>query len=63
MIKINEKSIIYWTFDDIKNNFNIKLNERIMITILINIMLIMMSLWTFKKWLMNFITSISRLKL
>ncbi len=57
-MKMNEKSMIYWTLDAIKDDFNIKSNERIMTTISTDIMLMMMSLWTFKRWLINFISDI-----
>ncbi len=57
-MKMNEKSMIYWTLDAIKNDFNIKLNETIMTTISTDIMLTTMSLWILKRWLMNFILNI-----
>ncbi len=57
-MKLNKKLIIYWTFNDIKDDFNIKLNERIMTTILIDIRLMMMNLWIFKRWSMTFILNI-----
>ncbi len=44
MMKTNEKSMIYWTFDAIKDDFNIKLNEKIMTTISTDITLTMTSL-------------------
>ncbi len=43
-MRMNEKLTIYWIFNDIKNDFNIKLNEKIMIIILTDIMLMMMNL-------------------
>ncbi len=30
-MKTNEKSTIYWTFDDIKDDFNIESNERVIV--------------------------------
>ena len=57
-MKINEKSTIYWTLDDIKDNFNIESNEKAMITISTDIMLMMTNLWMLKKWLMTFISNI-----
>ncbi len=58
MMKMNEKSMIYWTFNDIKDDFNIKSNERTMTMISTDITLMMTSLWMLKKWLMNFISDI-----
>ena len=43
-MKMNEKSTIYWTFNDIKDDFNIELNEKAMITISTDIMLMMTNL-------------------
>ncbi len=43
-MKMNEKSTIYWTFNDIEDDFNIKSNERVMTTISTDIMLTMMNL-------------------
>ncbi len=57
-MKMNEKSTIYWTFNDIKDDFNIESNERVMTTISTDIMLMMTSLWMLKRWLMNFISDI-----
>ncbi len=57
-MKMNEKLMLYWTFDAIKDDFNIKSNEMIMTTISTDIMLMMTSLWMLKKWLMNFISNI-----
>ncbi len=41
---MNEKSMIYWTLNAIKDNFNIKSNERIITIISTDIMLIMTNL-------------------
>ncbi len=41
---MNEKLMIYLTLDDIKDDFNIESNERIMTMISTDIMLTMMSL-------------------
>ncbi len=49
MMKMNEKLMIYWTLDAIKDNFNIKLNERVMTMILTDIMLMMTNLWMLKR--------------
>ncbi len=57
-MKTNEKLIIYWTFDAIEDDFNIELNETTMTTISTDIMLTTTSLWTLKRWLMNFISNI-----
>ncbi len=57
-MKMNEKSTIYWTLDDIEDNFNIKSNEKAMTTISIDITLTTTNLWTLKKWLMTFISNI-----
>ncbi len=57
-MKMNEKSMIYWTFDATEDDFNIKLNERAMTTISTDITLTIMSLWMLKKWLMTFISNI-----
>ncbi len=38
-MKMNEKLMIYWTLNTIKDDFNIKLNERVMKTISTDIML------------------------
>ena len=57
-MKMNEKSMIYWTFKDIEDDFNIKLNERAMIIILTDIMLMTTNLWMLKRWLMTFISNI-----
>ncbi len=57
-MKINKKLMIYWTLDVIKDDFNIKLNERVMIMILTDITLMMTNLWMLKKWLMTFILNI-----
>ena len=57
-MKMNEKSMIYWTFNDVEDDFNIESNERIMTTISTDITLMMMILWTFKRWLMTFISNI-----
>ncbi len=43
-MKMNEKSTIYWTFNDIKDDFNIKSNEKTMTMILTDITLMMMNL-------------------
>ncbi len=57
-MRMNERSTIYWTFDDIEDDFNIKLNERVMTMISTDITLTMMNLWTLKRWLMTFISNI-----
>ena len=57
-MKMNEKSTIYWTLDVTEDDFNIKSNERVMTMILTDIMLMMTSLWMFKRWLMTFILNI-----
>ncbi len=57
-MKTNEKSMIYWTFDNIEDDFNIKSNERAITMISTDIMLTITSLWTLKRWLMNFISDI-----
>ncbi len=57
-MKMNEKSMIYWTFNDIEDDFNIKSNERIMTMISTDITLTTTSLWILKRWLMNFISNI-----
>ncbi len=57
-MKMNEKSMIYWTLDAIKDDFNIKLNEKAMTMISTDIMLTIMNLWTLKRWLMTFISNI-----
>ncbi len=58
MMKMNEKLTIYWTFNDIKDDFNIKSNERVMTTISTDITLTTTNLWMLKKWLMTFISNI-----
>ncbi len=57
-MRMNEKSTIYWTFDDIEDDFNIKSNERVMTMISTDMTLTMTSLWMLKRWLMNFISDI-----
>ncbi len=57
-MKMNEKSTIYWTFNDIKDDFNIESNKRVMTMISTDITLTTTSLWTLKRWLMNFISDI-----
>jgi len=57
-MKMNEKSIIYWTFNAIKDDFNIELNEKVMTMISTDITLTTMNLWMLKKWLMTFISNI-----
>ncbi len=59
-MRMNKRSMIYWTFDDIEDNFNIKLNERIMTTISTDITLTTMNLWTLKRWLTTFISNIQQ---
>ncbi len=44
MMKTSKKSMIYWIFIDIENDFSIKSNEMIMTMILINTTLMMMNL-------------------
>ncbi len=58
MMKMNEKLMIYWTLDDIKDDFNIESNERAMTMILTDITLTTMNLWMLKRWLMTFISNI-----
>ncbi len=55
---MNEKSMIYWTFNAIEDDFNIESNETTMTTISTDITLTTTSLWTLKRWLMNFISNI-----
>ncbi len=57
-MKMNEKSMIYWTFNAIKDDFNIESNEKAMTMISTDIMLTMMNLWMLKRWLMTFISNI-----
>ncbi len=57
-MKMNEKSMIYWTLDDIKNDFNIESNKRAMTMISTNITLMMTNLWMLKRWSMTFILNI-----
>ncbi len=57
-MKMNEKSMIYWIFDAIEDDFNIELNERAMTTISTDITLTTMNLWTLKRWLTTFISNI-----
>ncbi len=57
-MKMNEKSMIYWTFNAIEDDFNIESNERIMTTISTDIMLMITNLWMLKRWLMTFISNI-----
>ncbi len=52
--------MIYWTFNDIEDDFNIELNERAMTMISTDITLMMMNLWMLKKWLMTFILNIQQ---
>ncbi len=54
-MKMSEKSMIYWIFIDIKDDFSIKSNEMIMIMISIDTMLMMMNLWMLRRSLMIFI--------
>ena len=53
-MRMNEKSTIYWTFDDIEDDFNIKSNERTMTTILTDITLTTMNSWMLRILLMTF---------
>ncbi len=57
-MKMNKKSMIYWTFDAIEDDFNIESNERAMTTISTDITLTMTNLWMLKRWLMTFILNI-----
>ncbi len=54
-MKMNEKSMIYWIFVDIEDDFSIESNEMIMIMISINITSMTMNLWTLRRSLMIFI--------
>ena len=54
-MKMSEKSLIYWIFIDIKDDFSIKSNEMTMIMISIDTTLITMNLWMFRRSLMIFI--------
>ena len=57
-MKTNKKSIIYWTLDAIKDDFNIESNERAMTTISTDITLTATNLWMLKRWLTTFISNI-----
>ncbi len=50
--------MIYWTLNDIKDDFNIESNKKAMTTISTDITLMMMNLWMLKRWLMTFILNI-----
>ena len=52
---MSEKSMIYWIFVDIEDDFSIKSNEMTMIMILIDTTLMTMNLWMLRKLLMIFI--------
>ncbi len=54
-MKMSEKSMIYWIFIDIKDNFSIKSNEITMTMISIDTTLMMTNLWTLRRSLMIFI--------
>ncbi len=54
-MKMSEKSMIYWIFVNIKDDFSIKSNEMTMIIISIDTTLMMMNLWILRKSLMIFI--------
>ncbi len=54
-MKMSEKSMIYWIFVDIEDDFSIKSNEMTMTMISIDTTLMMMNLWIFRKSLMIFI--------
>ncbi len=54
-MKMSKKSMIYWIFVDIKDNFSIESNEMTMIIISIDTILMMMNLWMLRKSLMIFI--------
>ncbi len=47
-MKMNEKLMIYWTFNAIKNDFNIKSNERTMTMISTDIIVRIMSRASYK---------------
>ncbi len=57
-MKINEKLMIYWTFNTIEDDFNIKSNKKTMTMISIDITWTTINLWMFQKWLMTFISNI-----
>ncbi len=57
-MRTNEKSTIYWTFDNIEDDFNIKSNERAMTTISTDITLMTMNSWTLRILLMTFTLNI-----
>ncbi len=59
-MRMNERSIIYWTFNNIENDFNIQLNERAMTTISTDTTLMMTNLWMLKKWSTTFISNIQQ---
>ena len=53
-MRTNERSTIYWTLNDIKDDFNIESNERAMTTISTDITLTTMNSWTLRILLMTF---------
>ncbi len=57
-MKMSEKSMIYWIFVDIKDDFNVESNEMIMTMISIDTTLMTMNLWMLRKSLMIFIFDI-----
>ncbi len=54
-MKMSEKSMIYWIFVDIKDDFSIESNEMTMTMISIDITLMTMNLWMLRRSLMIFI--------
>ncbi len=57
-MRMNERLMIYWILDDIKDDFNIESNERVMTIISTDIMLTMMNSWTLRILSMTFTLNI-----